>query len=464
MNSQLQMLAWASGNMATLVRSALPRTSPDGSITFHSNEVMELLSAAGTVSSCVAMLQQSNVLDNDAQQEHARSVVSENTRRDVQLALAAEAGVNVPEAGKMARAVAAADELNRLNPPVAAPQRSPAPLSLKERMAQQDQPQQTFEEKELITGNTGAPQQVTRQVSPENKKRNEEIQRRLRQHNSSNNAIPPAPTAEPVQPLVQQQQTPKAPSVTPAASAARKVMQEQAPVNVTQPEIFRTETPANVVSRKPLGPVAAKARADGYVPAVGANRDVTTANQNVLPMHCEIPEEEQIAGRNATEPYLPIEGLNVNAPAPYQRLTDPEFSEFAMIFAASPFAPDSKGVVSIPHPDFPWNRDVELPSLQGLDLVRRPQGFYGFNPHNGGPNYVLIRLNKNIVIWNFNHTPGNCRIFYIGRSNVTGHWYTPEALDKTELFTLVAELAQLRASLVAKAEGREYVPVARSML
>ena len=93
-----------------------------------------------------------------------------------------------------------------------------------------------------------------------------------------------------------------------------------------------------------------------------------------------------------------------------------------------------------------------------------PQGFYGFNPHNGGPNYVLIRLPRNILIWNFNHTPGNCRIFYIGRSNVTGIWYTPEAMDKLELFTLVAELAEARVALAHKMAGTTYKKTANSLL
>ncbi len=468
-------IALASGALANIIRNALHRTDAVGQLTLEPKEVMDILSNTGVISSSIAMMQLGERTEvhidlnggYNGTSEETRSVVPDIARRDVQVAMAAESGANIPAAEKMARAVAAADELNRMN-------HTQAP-TLQQRMQQeqshQNEADQMTQESDIITGQTGTVRAATQTVSPANQKRNEEIQRRLREHALNQTTqrppviTPGAVSNKPQKPQLTRVEQPQAITITPAGSVvARKAAPATPTVTPHVPTIQRTEVPATVVSRTPLGNVGPGARADGYVPAVGTNRDMTTTNRDIQPMNCEIPEEDQIAGRNSKEGYLPIEGLNVSAPSPYQRLTDPEFSEFAMIFASSVFAPDSRGVVNIPHEDFPWNREIELPALQGPDLVSRPQGFYGFNPNNGGPNYVLIRLPRNIVIWNFNHTPGNCRIFYIGRSNVTGRWYTPEALDKLELFTMVGELAQARASLVAKSQGRVYTPVARSLL
>lgn len=506
MKPQLNMISLAAANMSNLIRKALPRSNPDGTVTLTGQEIMDILTNLGAVSSGIAVISNlperavvtlseipyeispEEVQDLINHEMEVTTAMPSTVHHDMQAALADEAGVNVPSQENMERAIAAAAELNRLNQAPTVSHQPTRPLSLQERImmeqrkATQPQPVEDMpQDNNLITGQTGTGS-PTKTISPANAQRNIAIQERLRRHLAENPTAPvpgrPTPAATAAAPTI----TPAAgrvanPAYRPAADfqptvqrnaepvhAVRKVSPETRQAISHQPSVVRTEVPAEIASKAPLTRVGPGARADGYVPAVGTQRDMTTVTQDLHPLNSPIPEEEMIAGRTAKESYSPIPGLNVNAPSPYVRLTDPEFSEFAQIFAQSVYAPDSRGVVGIPHPEFPWNRDVELQSLQGIDMVRAPQGFYGFNPANGGPNHVLIRLDKNLIVWNFNHTPGNCRIFYMGRSNKTGRWYTPEALDKLELFTTVAELAHLRARLVAQAEGRAYTPGGRSLL
>lgn len=493
-------MAKANGTVAAIIRDSLKNMKADGSVTFTGDQLMTIMTNAGIVANSILELQAegpaTNLVEDPAPvQEHATAALSQSARADVETAQALADGVNLPAADDLQRAIAAAAQVNRMaRGPAAQPaalEPRQAPLTLQQRIALEQLGQEEQNQKEVITGQTGsAPAAAAKPVSAANQERNRQIQERIRRSLTEGQGQQAAATPPRAVPRVQPRQSPvatavqtvmepqpveqaavqqatvkpavRAATVSPSArqaevKAALAAAQEAA-------KIQRTDVPAEVTSVKPLGKVGPGPRADGYQPAVGSYRDVKTATRDVQPMDAEIPAEELIAGANATDAYDPIPGVNVNVPAPYHRLTDPEFSEFAKLFEVSAFTPDCKGFVGLGHENFPWHRNTELPKLDGPTLVQQHQGFYGFNPHNGGPNHVLIRLPRNFIIWNFNHTPGNCRIFYIGRSNLTGHWYTPEAMDKLELFTVAAELAEYRVMLAHKMAGTVYKKAGNSLL
>lgn len=492
----LKIMAQANAVISNTIRQALPRMDANGNVTLSGDQLMQIMSNAGVVANSILSLQADGPAEPSATDDiaiafdlHNTSAVEQSARQDMEVAKALESGLNIPADDEMQRAIAAASLINKANR-APAPQPEPlAPLTLQQRIAKEQLDQEGQNQTELVTGSTGVVAAAdAKPVSAANAERNRQIQDRLRRQINASAGAPAAgaPEPRPVPRVV--------PRVTPAAAAAKAAMEAPVRPQVTPAvkpavrsgtvdlsarqielnaaaaealqaaQIERTDVPAEVTSRTPLASVGPGPRPDGYQPAVGTARDIKTINPNVQSMNSVIPAEEMLAGATATDGYDPIPGVNTNIPSPYSRLTDPEFSEFAKLFETSAFTPDCKGFVGITHENFPWNREVELPKLGGPALVRMPQGFYGFNPHNGGPNYVMIRLPRNIIIWNFNHTPGNCRIFYIGRSNITGIWYTPEAMDKLELFTTVAELAEARVALAHKMAGTTYKKVANSLL
>ena len=192
--------------------------------------------------------------------------------------------------------------------------------------------------------------------------------------------------------------------------------------------------------------------------AIGTNRDVKSRTVDVKHPFEQLPESE-LRTNNLLLPEIP--GTNMRPTSPYQRLTSPDNSEFARIFSKSPFTPDCDGFITFPHAKFKWHNNHNLRGMQPLDIVRLPQGFYGRSTKHGGPEYAMIRLDKAAVLWNLEHGNENVRIFYIGRSNVSGYWYTPDALTMEEQISVVAGLADLRKRLEAESRGEVYVPPAR---
>lgn len=192
--------------------------------------------------------------------------------------------------------------------------------------------------------------------------------------------------------------------------------------------------------------------------AIGVNRDVKSRTVDVKHPFEQLPESE-LRTNNLLLPEIP--GTNMRPTSPYQRLTSPDHSEFARIFSKSPFTPDCDGFITFPHAKFKWHNNHNLRGMQPLDIVRLPQGFYGRSTKHGGPEYAMIRLDKAAVLWNLEHGNENVRIFYIGRSNVSGYWYTPDALTMEEQISVVAGLVDLRKRLEAESRGEAYVPPAR---
>lgn len=472
MSIHLKLMAQANAIVANTIRNALPTMDTEGNVKLNGDQLMAIMSNTGLVANSILSLQAEGPAEQleeaahiQTQDSHATAAHDQPVRQDVAVMQALDAGVNIPGSEDMQRAIQAAALINQAARGPAAQPAPLAPLTLQQRIAKEQLDQEGQNQTQVVTGSTSTtPATSAKPVSAANKERNDQIQQRLRQ-SLNKDAGAPATQIKP-RPAVAVEASPEQPPrpvVKPMARANTVNMAaRQAEIEAAQAatalanQVHRTEVPAEVLSRAPLGKIGPGARSDGYLPAVGTSRDVTTANPNPQGMNSIIPESEMLAGANATDAYDPIPGVNVNVPSPYIRLTDPEYSEFSKMFEASAFTPDCKGFVGITNPAFPWNRELELPKVAGPELVRLAQGFYGHNVHNGGPNYVLIRLPRNIIIWNFNHTPGNCRIFYIGRSNITGIWYTPEAMDRLELFTTVAELAEKRVQLAHEMAGTVY--------
>ena len=96
-----------------------------------------------------------------------------------------------------------------------------------------------------------------------------------------------------------------------------------------------------------------------------------------------------------------------------------------------------------------------------MTVVRLPAGAYGRNEKTGGPKYVMLRLQKAALLWNFEEGVEALRIFYIGRSNVSGYWLTPKHLTISEQISVISGLVDLRGRITAEKNGQEYTPVAR---
>lgn len=393
-------------------------------------------------------------------------------------------GVNLPTAEAMHAAIMRARAIN-------------AASKQKQAVAEQ-QP-------EVHTGVTGgAP--TTRVISAANLIRNAEIAEMARkaQEQQQTASTPVAPTVRPrqvtsgsftpvqnkPQPTIQEPIAKEAPAAQPTGEITRSgIVVKPAPVQVPMVSSALSDAPkplrvpvqppkpvneqAQLPEEKVVEDIPAEsvetntqasldesgARPNGYVPAVGAYRNKTAKTLDLKQLFAPIPHEEAKAGATATKQYNPIPGVNIRIPSPYERLTDPRFSVFSEIFAPTSYTPDCGGVVSANAP-LDWFQNIRLEELSGKSLVASKQGFYGFNPSNEGPEFVLLRAPTCIVVWNLSHSTNNCRIFYLGRSNITGLWYPPEAMDCLELFNVVSDLAMLGKSLIANVNGEEYTPKA----
>lgn len=194
-----------------------------------------------------------------------------------------------------------------------------------------------------------------------------------------------------------------------------------------------------------------------HIPAVGVNRDTTSRTVEVMHPFVQAPESED---REYQELLPEIPGTNTRPVSPYQRLTGLQESEMLRLFAQSPFLPDAIGHAVIPT-DISWHRDYDVMTMSGYDIVRLPTAAYGLDKETGGPEFVILRLGKAAVLWNFKKGPENIRIFYIGRSNITGYWLTPKQLTIQEQVSVIVGLVEFRNRLKAQKDGVPYEPVAR---
>ena len=189
--------------------------------------------------------------------------------------------------------------------------------------------------------------------------------------------------------------------------------------------------------------------------AIGANRDTVTRTPALhLPWE-EIPESEKRTG-NIDLPMIP--GTRSRPVSPFQRLTEDEHSEFNKIFAQSPFLPTAHGPVPIPNQTFRWSADRDIHALTADEFVRLNTGFYGRNPEHGGPALLVIRGETAIIVWDLTYSDDGVRVFYVGRSNVTGYWLPPSALDVNEQLQTIAVIMDVRNRAIAAIKGVPYVP------
>lgn len=219
----------------------------------------------------------------------------------------------------------------------------------------------------------------------------------------------------------------------------------QAPQSRSRANIERDKEISNMLnSQKPI-------------PAIGVNRDTSSRTVEVMHPFVDAPETE---AREYQELLPEIPGTNVRPISPYQRLSGLEESEMLRLFAAAPYIQDGIGRAAIPT-DISWHRNYALSSMTGYDIVRLPTAAYGVDEDTGGPEFVILRLAKAAVLWNFKKGPENIRIFYIGRSNVTGYWLTPKELTIQEQVSVIVGLVEFRNRLNAQKDGVPYEPVAR---
>lgn len=264
--------------------------------------------------------------------------------------------------------------------------------------------------------------------------------------------------AEPVQdePVITMQLP--APEPTPQSTPEPAVEQPQPQVTNIQP----IRSAANLQRDKEIREAMIKqqnsANAAKPVDAIGANRDTVTRTLN-LHSPFETPPESELRENNTYLAEIP--GTNTRPVSPMERLIDKEHSELLRLFAPSPFLPEASGIVAIPSEEFPWHKHIQVLEREPEKIIKLPQGAYGVNPETMGPEFIMIRLQKAALLWNLKDGMESLRIFYIGRSNVHGYWLTTQHLTMTEQMSVVASLVETRRRLIAKANGQEYVPVAR---
>lgn len=201
-----------------------------------------------------------------------------------------------------------------------------------------------------------------------------------------------------------------------------------------------------------------QANAEKQTSAIGPNRDTVTRTMEIMSPFATPPESEL----RENNMYLPeIPGTNTRPPSPMERLTEYEFSELLRYFTPSAAVPEGRGVISVPSKHFPWHRDINVEEREPARVVTLPQGAYGVNPESGAPKHIVFRLPKALVLWNMGFGMDSVRIFYVGRSNITGYWLTAQHLTMQEQMSVIAGLVELRRRLSADAEGKEYVSIAR---
>lgn len=253
---------------------------------------------------------------------------------------------------------------------------------------------------------------------------------------------------------------PAAPEI--AEQQLRPVAQDE-PVAQAPADVQVTRSAANTqrdteIKERMLQAQAGQKPVQKPVSAVGANRDTVTRVTAIHHPSEAVPEEERRTN-NLILPEIP--GTNMRPVSPYDRLTNPEFSEFARLFSQSPFTQDCNGFITCPSPKFKWHAEYNIQGMQPLDIVRLPQGFYGRSAATGGPEYVMVRTDKAAVLWNLKHGNDNVHIFYIGRSNKTGYWYKPADLSMEEMLSVVVGIAEQRKRLEAELAGKVYAPTTR---
>jgi hypothetical protein len=119
------------------------------------------------------------------------------------------------------------------------------------------------------------------------------------------------------------------------------------------------------------------------------------------------------------------------------------------IFAAGPWLPDGRGIITVGSAGFQWYKRANPLQLAAEDRSTLPAGFFG---GDSVPACVVLRLQSTIVIWSFTLEPDSIAIYMAGLSDRDPQhvrWFSPTHLSATYSARLLKELTDFASGAQA---------------
>lgn len=119
-----------------------------------------------------------------------------------------------------------------------------------------------------------------------------------------------------------------------------------------------------------------------------------------------------------------------------------EASPLLDIFAAGPWLPNGRGLITVGSEGFQWYKRANPLQLAAEAKAGLPSGF--FAEMDGLPACVVLRLKSTIVVWTFKLDPEAVAVYMVGLSDqdpAQPRWFSPTQLTATYTARLVKELS-----------------------
>lgn len=178
---------------------------------------------------------------------------------------------------------------------------------------------------------------------------------------------------------------------------------------------------------------------------VGSSTGASMPVTSLMGLHA--PADQGVAATSAGLP--PVRTPSVLTPESLQPTDVPKdslqilfgpASPLLDIFAAGPWLPNGRGLVTVGSKGMRWHKDTNPLNVAPADLAQLPAGFYG---GENVPAYVLLRLKTSIVLWGFRLDPDQISVYMVGASDTDRQhprWFSPITLTATYTARLLKEL------------------------